>query len=214
MGIGDTSASGIRLAKELPVRKEEMRSVTIQPKEYKMTANSSRIFVMTASLLMLAGLMFTGCSQSPVEPNVEPSQPQVLSRSAAFTSQALANPIPLYTEAVVSAKTGGQLTLFDVVLDVPPGAFPVDTTYSINIPDINVFYNEFGTDGLVFDVPVTVTMSYRNADLSGVDESTIRIGWWDESNRKWVDMKCTVDRENQTVTGQLYHFSAYALVSD
>jgi hypothetical protein len=57
-------------------------------------------------------------------------------------------------------------------------------------------------------------MSYRGADLSGVDESSIRIGWWNEDDQQWVDMVCSLDRVNQTVTGQLNHFSAYALVSD
>ncbi len=179
-----------------------------------MSAKTNRIFVLAVAVLLTAGLSFTGCSQSPVEPNLEPTEPQVLSRSAAFTSMAQMSPVPLYTEAVISAKDGGRLALFDVVLDVPPGALDVDTTYSIDIPDINVFYNEFGTDGLVFNVPVTVTMSYRDADLSGVDESSIRIGWWNNDNETWVDMDCTIDRVSQTVTGKLYHFSAYALVSD
>jgi hypothetical protein len=162
-------------------------------------------------------MLLTGCStESPVAPtseNTTPTQPQVLSRGA-LASGALATPVPLYTEAVISAAEGGRLQLFDVILDIPAGALDNDTTYSIAIPDINVFYNEFGTDGLVFKQPVTVTMSYRDADLSGIDESSIRIGWWDAEHSKWVDMNCQLDKVNRIVTGQLYHFSAYALVSD
>ena len=182
-----------------------------------MNASIRRSVVVAASMLLLAaGLLFSGCSQSPLEPTLtaEPIQPQVLSRGAVFTGGAQGSPTPLYTEAVISGENGGQLALFDVLLDIPSDALDVDTTYSISIPDINVFYNEFGTNGLVFNVPVTVTMSYRGADLSGVDESTIRIGWWDEDNGVWVDMECELDRDNQTVIGELYHFSAYALVSD
>ena len=176
------------------------------------------IMVMATALLLAGGLLLTGCSQSPLEPNLEPisesSQPQVLSRSAAFTGGAQGSPITMYSEAVISAKDGGQLALFDVLLDVPPGALDMDTTYSISIPDINVFYNEFGTDGLVFNVPVTVTMSYRDADLSSVNESSIRIAWWNEDANTWVNMECQLDPVNQIVTGKLHHFSAYALVSD
>lgn len=180
-----------------------------------MNASLRRSIISVAGLLLLvAGMLFTGCSKSPLAPIEEASQPQVLGRSAAFVSGAALSPIPLYTEAVISSENGGQLLLHDVVLTIPPKAVPVDTLFSIGIPDINVFFNEFGTSGLVFDVPVTVTMSYRGADLSGVDESTIRIGWWDEDNGTWIDMECVLDPVNQTVTGKLQHFSAYALVSD
>jgi hypothetical protein len=197
-----------------------MKNATIQSKETKMTAMKSRSMVLaTGVLIFVAALLVTGCSvQSPVGPNVEPTpepdQPHVLSRSAASVGFAQGSPINMYNEAMVSAKDGGRLQVFDVVLEIPAGALDVDTVYSINIPDISVFYNEFGTDGLVFKQPVTVTMSYRNADLSGVDESTIRIGWWDEEHGKWLSMDCELDRVNQVVVGKLYHFSAYALVSD
>jgi len=165
---------------------------------------------------LFAVLLLVGCSQSPLESTQasEPTQPHLLSRSTAFGVGASLSPTPYHIDARIDAATGGRLELVDVILEIPAGALDVDTLYSIDIPDLSVFYNEFGTDGLVFNVPVTVTMSYRGADLSGVDESTIRIGWWDEDGQKWVDMVCTLDKVNQTVTGQLHHFSAYALVSD
>ena len=77
-----------------------------------------------------------------------------------------------------------------------------------------MFFNEFGTHGLVFPKPVKVTMSYRDADLSGVNESTIRIVWYDERDGLFKDIDCTVDPVAKTVTGYLNHFSAYGLVSD
>jgi hypothetical protein len=196
-----------------------MIRTTIQPKEFIMTETKRQSTMMVVGAMLIAApLLFTGCSQSPVEPNLEPnqepSQPQVLGRGGIFASGPQGSPIAMYTEQVVSAQSGGRIELFDVALDIPAGALDVDATYSISIPDISVFYNEFGTHGLVFNVPVTVTMSYRGADLSGVDESSIRLGWWDEVNGRWVDMDCQLDRVNQVVTGKLYHFSAYALVSD
>ena len=179
--------------------------------------NSSRFLTLAGALVLTAVMVFTGCSKSPLEPvvdnSLEPSQPQLLTRSASAIA-AIGSPVPMSAEQWVVAADGGRLALYDVVLEVPPGALETDTLYTIDIPDINVFYNEFGTDGLVFDIPVTVTMSYRGADLSGVDESSIRIGWWDESSGAWVDMDCTLDAATQTVTGKLQHFSAYALVSD
>lgn len=166
------------------------------------------MIVALASLLAIAG-----CSRSPLGDTNLTAEPQLLQRSAT-SSPVLMTPANLYCEQVISADQGGRLELMDVVLDIPPHAVPNDTLFSIFIPDINTFYNEFGTDGLVFDVPVKVTMSYRDADLSLVDESSIRIGFYDPATGQFDDVVCDVNFANKTVTGYLTHFSAYGLISD
>ena len=176
----------------------------------------NRLAFKVAALALLAVTLFAGCSRTPmgVEVENEPAEPQLLTRSSSISGSPLMSSGTLYTEAIISADTGGVLTLLDVTLSIPEEAVPNDTLFSISIPDPNVFYNEFGTDGLVFDNPVEVTMSYRDADLSGIDESTIRIVWVNESTGKFHDVQCEIDFDNQTVTGSLDHFSAYGLISD
>ena len=66
----------------------------------------------------------------------------------------------------------------------------------------------------MFDNPVEVTMSYRDADLSGIDESSIRIGWLNEVTGRFQSIDCEIDFDTKTVTGTLDHFSAYGLISD
>ena len=166
------------------------------------------------AIIILSMVMLVGCSENPMGVAPDQSEPQLLQRSTLAIEAIQRSTVPLYTERVVSSAEGGVLNLFDVVLEVPPGAVPNDTLFSIAIPDLAVFYNEFGTNGLVFDVPVKVTMSYRDADLSGIDESTIRIGWFNESTGMFQDVVCTIDHVNKTVTGEVEHFSAYALISD
>lgn len=175
---------------------------------------SKRLSVMVTAVLMTAVVMFAGCSKVPLGTDneaAEPTQPQLLQRAA---SSVQLSPSELYVEQIISATEGGQLSLFDVTLEIPPDAVDNDTLFSICIPNIQVFYNEFGTDGLVFNTPVEVTMSYRDADLAGIDESTIRIAWFDERSGEFRDMVCEIDVQNKVVTGELDHFSAYALVSD
>jgi len=166
------------------------------------------------AVLFCAMVLFSGCSKDILNSDSDLNQPKLLSRAPMFTSNGAFSPGTLTTSAKISAIQGGRLELYDVVLDIPPGALKNDTTYSINIPDPTVFYNEFGTDGLVFLKPVTVTMSYREADLSGVDESTIRIGYLNHNTGQYENVICTVNFEDKTVTGQLNHFSAYGLISD
>ena len=175
---------------------------------------SNRLSVMVAAVFMTIAVMVAGCSKTLMGTDneaAEPTQPQLLQRAASSVQM---SPSELYVEQLISAAEGGQLTLFDVTLEIPPGAVDNDTLFSIRIPNIEVFYNEFGTDGLVFNTPVEVTMSYRDADLSGIDESTIRIAWFDKRSGQFKDMLCEVDVQNKIVTGELDHFSAYALVSD
>lgn len=174
-------------------------------------ANHLAVFTLIALVFSL--MLFVGCSNNPLGTPDDQPEAQVLHRSAeAVAGFKIAG--ELYTETVVSAREGGQLSFYDVTLDIPPGAISNDTVFSISIPDLNVFYNDFGTEGLVFKKPVTVTMSYRDAVLNNVDESTIRIAWLNHETGLYEDMICTVDRENKVVVGQLFHFSAYALISD
>lgn len=171
-----------------------------------------QVGLVVLALLALAGMIVSGCSRSPVSTDGS-AQQTVLKRSAAMAAS-LTPGSELFAQAVIPSATGGQVQLLDVTLTVPAGAVSNDTTFSIRIPDINSFYNEFGADGLVFNVPVTVTMSYRDADLSDVNEDHIRIAWQNPKTGAFESMACTVDKVNKTVTGQLYHFSAYALISD
>ncbi|MEZ5357770.1 MAG: hypothetical protein R3F48_03000 [Candidatus Zixiibacteriota bacterium] len=163
-------------------------------------------------LVMFSLVLFAGCSQSPTGTDSTESQVHVLTRMPA--DGAAFKVLSYYTSETISAKDGGIIELYDVTLEVPPGAVDTDTTFSIGIPDISVFYNEFGTSGLVFNVPVTVTMSFRDADLTGVDVSTIRIAYFNEESGQIEDVDCRVDFERQVVTAKLYHFSAYGLISD
>ena len=117
-------------------------------------------------------------------------------------------------DQVISAETGGRLEFFDVIIEVPAGAIDNDTTFSILIPDLSVFYNEFGTNGLVFNVPVKVTMSYRDADLTGVVEESIRIAYFNNVTGEFEDIVCQLDTVNKVVKAELHHFSAYGLISD
>jgi len=177
--------------------------------------------MVTIVAVVLVGL--AGCSQIPTNSS-ELEEPTLLKRS---TSSYKPTGDSLYTETIMSAEHGGTLALWDVELYFPPDALDsdtlisitipdaeVDTLISITIPDAEVFENRFGTDGLEFDEPVRVIMNYRDADLSGVNESTIKMAWYNERTRSWNIIYCSLDIENKTVTAYVNHFSAYALISD
>jgi hypothetical protein len=82
------------------------------------------------------------------------------------------------------------------------------------IPDENFYYYVLGPHGAQFNVPVTLTVSYADADLTGVDPSTIRIAYQNPSTGQWESVNSTRNALLKTVTAQLEHFSAYGLISD
>lgn len=179
-------------------------------------------FLALAAVMLLAFSLVVGCSSNPIgdalgainnqQPN-EPVDPKILTRTNNDLGPQLSSS-ELFTEQTVNHLTGATMTLFDVTLIIPPGAVDNDTTFSISIPDPALFYNDFGTHGLQFNVPVTVIMCYRDANLSNVNETSIRLAWYDEYYQSWRDMPCTVDYLTKTVTGQVDHFSSYGLISD
>jgi hypothetical protein len=177
------------------------------------TFKTGGVYTTAIALLAVMLFIFVGCSENPLGAD-NSSEPRLLMRSANFLSTTGFEGDTYHADTVFVAKEGGVLQLLDVTLEVPPDAVANDTLFSIDIPDIAVFYNEFGTSGLVFQRPVKVTMSYRGADLSGVNESTIRIGWYNPRTGSFQNVDCEIDFANKTVTGYLNHFSAYALISD
>ena len=180
----------------------------------------NRFKTLTKSTLLLAvlaigTLLMVGCSGNPVGEIT--SEPTLLQRFVSADGPEYARRIKevtQYAEVIISSKKGGNLSVEGVDLFIPRRAVANDTLYSIDLPDLNVFYAEFGTDGLKFDNPVTVTFSYADADMAGVDESSISLAWYNEKFNRWHKIDCEVDIVNKTVTGQLYHFSAYGLISD
>ena len=179
----------------------------------------NRFKTLTKSTLLLAVLaigtfLMVGCSGNPVGEIA--TEPTLLQRPILADGPEYARRIKVttYAESVILSKKGGELSVEGVELSIPRRAVANDTLYSINLPDLNVFYAEFGTDGLKFDNPVTVTFSYAGADMAGVDESTISLAWLNEKFSRWHKIDCEVDFVNKTVTGQLSHFSSYGLISD
>ena len=144
----------------------------------------------------------------------DPEPARVLGRES---DEVDSNPIWDLLNSVTRLVTnlfGGVISLVDMTLEIPAQALDRNTIITTEIPDPNFYVYEFGPDGLQFNIPATITISYDNADLNGIDESKIRLAWWDEANSVWVDMPCSVNQTDNIVTGQISHFSSYGLISD
>jgi len=70
---------------------------------------------------------------------------------------------------------------------------------------------EFSPEGTQFNRPVTVWISYKDADLGGINEEDLKIWYFNEKAGMWEVIGDVVDTKNKMVGGLLDHFSRYAI---
>jgi hypothetical protein len=82
----------------------------------------------------------------------------------------------------------------------------------------NYLYNysaTVGTDELKnFSKSVTITITYTEAQIANLDESSLVINYWDEDISEWVALTTTINRETNTATAYTDHFTYFALMGE
>jgi len=63
-----------------------------------------------------------------------------------------------------------------------------------------------------FSQNTTITLSYTDAQISGLQEGTLAIYYYDTATSKWVALTSTVDTANNKVTAQTNHFTLFAIM--
>jgi transcriptional regulator with XRE-family HTH domain len=105
-------------------------------------------------------------------------------------------------------KTGKGLSKITIKpMTAPP-------TPPANASTIGLTY-DFGPEGATFDPPITLTFDYDPADLpQGVDEAELTIAFYDSATGEWVVLEgITVDTVNNTISGKVSHFTAFAVIA-
>jgi len=164
---------------------------------------------------LLAGSAIVGsCDRTPVAPTVPATQPVPDVRSDwfgwGFNRLLKCSPLPYDSTSQVIGPAGGTLTVGPHTLTVPPGALSVPTliTGVVNPDTVNAV--RLAPQGLVFQQPVQLVMSYANCGVIG---SLIpkRIAYTTDDLFILEIIPSLDDVLNQTVTGQVSHFSQYAI---
>jgi len=103
-------------------------------------------------------------------------------------------------------KDNSPLVSLEAEVDTNPPPPPEDA----NI--IGLAY-DFGPDDASFDPPITLTRSYDPSDIpEGVAEEDLVLAWYDETTGRWVELDCTIDTENNTITASIEHFTTFAII--
>lgn len=130
----------------------------------------------------------------------------VMEAQAGFTTPFLGKTVSKW----ITRKDGGQFWHGGHKVYFPAGALGQDAQASISISPSNYIQVDFGPDGW-FNKEVTVTISYKNVDLSGISESSLTLAWYDESTGQWIDVGSTVDTKKKWITAKVWHFTQYTI---
>lgn len=123
----------------------------------------------------------------------------------------------LSTQLFVSAAKGGQLVVGNAYrgyssITFAPNALPQDMTISLSWWIDEFFEGVFEPHGTQFNEPVRIQLSYKNADLTGINENELKIYYYNESTHIWEYIGGDVDPVNKVIVCYLEHFSRYAIV--
>lgn len=176
-----------------------------------------------ASLLLFA----IGCSNEPAPGPMSPvqsSRPSALAKDAGTTTSSMVAPItplPRKTRSangfggtaskLFTASSGGRLDYMAHKMEVPKYAFS-ESQKEFFITDVNSNWVQanYGPSGW-FLQPVTITISYADADLRNVDLKKLTIAWYSETLGMWIEVGGTVNRTNKTISVAVWHFTQYTI---
>lgn len=174
--------------------------------------------MLTLAALALIGL--AGCENASQPFGPEPVGPALsLEASGSISWTILDGPEEIGgTHALIGAE-GGELRLGNQTLIVPAGAVDAPTLFTmkkggsklrVTLSASRLEYNDIGAAG--FAKPLDLIFSYGNvASLPGDPEDLVIV--WIRPDGTYEPQPTTVDTTAKTVTGEISHFSDYAMAS-
>lgn len=174
--------------------------------------------MLTVAALALLGL--TGCENAVHSVGPEPVAPSLsLETSSDSTLSIVEGPEETGGVTAMIGPDGGELKLGQQRLIVPAGAVDAPTEFrmkksgtkmQVSLTATRVTTNDVGAAG--FAKPLALIFSYGNAASLPADLSTLSVVWI-RADGTLEAQPTTLDTTAKTVTGEITHFSDYAMAS-
>ncbi len=126
-----------------------------------------------------------------------------------------------YAEKLIKANKGGEIKVGNKKVGESKIKFgkhdlPEDLTIAFQWSANGTFEGMlnnlvFGPHGAQFNKPVKVELSYKTADLQGIDEKKLKVFYFNEETGLWELIGSDVDKKGKKVIAYLKHFSRYAV---
>ncbi|MBD3336320.1 MAG: hypothetical protein GF355_12470 [Candidatus Eisenbacteria bacterium] len=112
---------------------------------------------------------------------------------------------PGYTTELIAADRGGIVRYDRYEVRIPRNALDEDTYITVRDPGSEYLICELEPHGILFNVPVSLTIDCRRLDLGPYTDWSI---WWlNENSGMWEDQQGAFD--GKTIEAELEHFSRY-----
>ncbi len=115
---------------------------------------------------------------------------------------------------LIRATKGGFVELNGFRVDIPAGGLAKDTFVTIDLPttlpEANYVVADFGPSGLQFRRPVKITLPLKDANLAGIDLSTVQVAFC--NGTAWENYGGTAT--SAAVQSSTLHFSTYGARTD
>ena len=125
--------------------------------------------------------------------------------------------------------TGGSLNTDQLDVSVPIGASnqqfnlvfkngPFESISNFVTSVVPSFFlnavNSLGQNVTQFSKPVQISYDYSDADLSNVNEDSLKLYSFNEETNEWDSIPTILDKINKIALGETLHFSQFALMGD
>ena len=148
---------------------------------------------------------------TPTAPATPAPQADLIGSLLAPTGLLKCSALPSASDTETIGPLGGVLVAGPHSLIIPPGALSAPTRITMTVPSgLGVNAVKFAPEGLRFNAPASLTMSYSNCSLLGKILPK-RIAYTDDSLNILTYLLSLDNLLSKRVTGKVNHFSDYVI---
>ena len=163
------------------------------------------------ALLLIVALACTDRSPTAVAPVAPPPQADLIGGLLGATGLLKCSALPYASATKTIGPLGGSINAGPHTLFVPPGALNAPTAITMTAPTgLGVNAVKFQPEGLRFNTPASLTMSYANCSLLGKILPK-RIAYTDDHLNILSYLLSLDNLLSKYVTGKVNHFSDYVI---
>jgi hypothetical protein len=182
-----------------------------------MSFRKSSHFFISSLLIFILG--FVGCQkEGPTAPSSKVQVTKTTKQIVFLKRPNNSSKKKIIAEKFISATKGGSITVGNEFsgyssIHIKPGDISLGTMIKFGW-NPNSYTTELSPDGLKFNYPVKIILSYRDADLRNILENKLKIWYHNEIENVWEFTGGEVNEIERNVTGYIHHFSRYAVGED
>ncbi|MFN8443735.1 MAG: hypothetical protein U0175_23355 [Caldilineaceae bacterium] len=106
------------------------------------------------------------------------------------------------------------ITLAYTDLGTLPSDPPSGFQFGNQIFDLDAFHDNTLLENFTFQQPVTITLSYNDSDVAGLDEATLTVRYFDPKTNQWQTDGITIverDLDNNRITFTVTHLTVFGM---